>query len=41
MDDAVRDYVDAIAPEHRPLFDRGGGTSRRAGQDEDGATGTA
>jgi hypothetical protein len=22
MDDAVRDYVDAIAPEHRPLFDR-------------------
>ena len=22
MDDAVRDYVDAIAPENRPLFDR-------------------
>jgi uncharacterized protein YdhG (YjbR/CyaY superfamily) len=22
MDDAVRDYVDAIAPQHRPLFDR-------------------
>ena len=22
MDDAVRDYLDAIAPEHRPLFDR-------------------
>ncbi|MEA2687342.1 MAG: hypothetical protein QOE93_2537 [Actinomycetota bacterium] len=22
MDDAVRAYVDAIAPEHRPLFDR-------------------
>jgi uncharacterized protein YdhG (YjbR/CyaY superfamily) len=22
MDDAVRDYIDAIAPEHRPLFDR-------------------
>jgi hypothetical protein len=22
MDDAVRTYVDAIAPEHRPLFDR-------------------
>ena len=22
MDDAVRDYVNAIAPEHRPLFDR-------------------
>jgi uncharacterized protein YdhG (YjbR/CyaY superfamily) len=22
MDDAVRRYVDAIAPEHRPLFDR-------------------
>jgi uncharacterized protein YdhG (YjbR/CyaY superfamily) len=22
MDDAVRDYVDAIPPEHRPLFDR-------------------
>jgi uncharacterized protein YdhG (YjbR/CyaY superfamily) len=22
MDDAVREYVDAIAPEHRPLFDR-------------------
>jgi uncharacterized protein YdhG (YjbR/CyaY superfamily) len=22
MDEAVRDYVDAIAPEHRPLFDR-------------------
>jgi uncharacterized protein YdhG (YjbR/CyaY superfamily) len=22
MDDAVRDYVDAIPPQHRPLFDR-------------------
>jgi uncharacterized protein YdhG (YjbR/CyaY superfamily) len=22
VDDAVRDYIDAIAPEHRPLFDR-------------------
>ncbi|MEA2589722.1 MAG: hypothetical protein QOH66_2649 [Actinomycetota bacterium] len=22
MDDGVRDYIDAIAPEHRPLFDR-------------------
>ena len=22
MDDAVGDYVEAIAPEHRPLFDR-------------------
>jgi uncharacterized protein YdhG (YjbR/CyaY superfamily) len=22
MDDAVRDYIKAIAPEHRPLFDR-------------------
>ena len=22
MDDAVRNYIDAIAPEHRPLFDR-------------------
>ena len=22
MDDAARDYIDAIAPEHRPLFDR-------------------
>jgi uncharacterized protein YdhG (YjbR/CyaY superfamily) len=22
MDGAVRDYIDAIAPEHRPLFDR-------------------
>jgi uncharacterized protein YdhG (YjbR/CyaY superfamily) len=22
MDDAVQDYIDAIAPEHRPLFDR-------------------
>lgn len=22
MDDAVRDYIDAISPEHRPLFDR-------------------
>jgi uncharacterized protein YdhG (YjbR/CyaY superfamily) len=22
MDDAVRDYVEAIDPEHRPLFDR-------------------
>jgi uncharacterized protein YdhG (YjbR/CyaY superfamily) len=22
MDDAVRDCIDAIAPEHRPLFDR-------------------
>jgi hypothetical protein len=22
MDDVVRDHVDAIAPEHRPLFDR-------------------
>jgi uncharacterized protein YdhG (YjbR/CyaY superfamily) len=22
MDDAVWDYIDAIAPEHRPLFDR-------------------
>jgi uncharacterized protein YdhG (YjbR/CyaY superfamily) len=22
MDDAVRHYIDAIAPEHRPLFDR-------------------
>ena len=22
MDDAVRRYIDAIAPEHRPLFDR-------------------
>ncbi len=22
MDDAVRDYIDAIAPDHRPLFDR-------------------
>jgi uncharacterized protein YdhG (YjbR/CyaY superfamily) len=22
MDDAVRDYIAAIAPEHRPLFDR-------------------
>jgi uncharacterized protein YdhG (YjbR/CyaY superfamily) len=22
MDDAVRDYIDAIAPEQRPLFDR-------------------
>ncbi len=22
IDDAVRDYIDAIAPEHRPLFDR-------------------
>jgi hypothetical protein len=22
MDDAVRDYIDAMAPEHRPLFDR-------------------
>jgi hypothetical protein len=22
MDDAVRGYIDAIAPEHRPLFDR-------------------
>jgi uncharacterized protein YdhG (YjbR/CyaY superfamily) len=22
MDQAVRDYIDAIAPEHRPLFDR-------------------
>jgi uncharacterized protein YdhG (YjbR/CyaY superfamily) len=21
-DDAVRDYIDAIAPDHRPLFDR-------------------
>jgi len=22
MDQAVQDYIDAIAPEHRPLFDR-------------------
>jgi uncharacterized protein YdhG (YjbR/CyaY superfamily) len=22
MEDAVRDYIDAIPPEHRPLFDR-------------------
>jgi hypothetical protein len=22
MDAAVRDYIDRIAPEHRPLFDR-------------------
>jgi uncharacterized protein YdhG (YjbR/CyaY superfamily) len=22
MDDALRDYIDGIAPEHRPLFDR-------------------
>ena len=22
MDDAVRNYIDAIAPQHRPLFDR-------------------
>lgn len=22
MDDAVRDYIESIAPEHRPLFDR-------------------
>jgi hypothetical protein len=22
MDDDVRDYIDGIAPEHRPLFDR-------------------
>lgn len=22
MDEAVRSYIDAIAPEHRPLFDR-------------------
>jgi uncharacterized protein YdhG (YjbR/CyaY superfamily) len=22
MDDAVRDYIEAIVPEHRPLFDR-------------------
>jgi hypothetical protein len=22
MDDVVRDYINAIAPEHRPLFDR-------------------
>lgn len=22
MDEAVRDYIDAIPPEHRPLFDR-------------------
>ncbi len=22
MDDAVRDYIEAIGPEHRPLFDR-------------------
>jgi hypothetical protein len=22
MDDAVRDYIDAIVPQHRPLFDR-------------------
>ena len=22
MDDAVRAYIEAIAPEHRPLFDR-------------------
>jgi uncharacterized protein YdhG (YjbR/CyaY superfamily) len=22
MDQAVREYIDAIAPEHRPLFDR-------------------
>jgi uncharacterized protein YdhG (YjbR/CyaY superfamily) len=22
MDDAVRDYINAIAPQHRPLFDR-------------------
>ena len=22
MDDAVRGYIEAIAPEHRPLFDR-------------------
>jgi uncharacterized protein YdhG (YjbR/CyaY superfamily) len=22
MDDAVRNYIDAIPPEHRPLFDR-------------------
>ena len=22
MDDGVRDYIDAIPPEHRPLFDR-------------------
>jgi uncharacterized protein YdhG (YjbR/CyaY superfamily) len=22
MDDDVRDYIDAISPEHRPLFDR-------------------
>jgi uncharacterized protein YdhG (YjbR/CyaY superfamily) len=22
MDDAARNYIDAIAPEHRPLFDR-------------------
>jgi uncharacterized protein YdhG (YjbR/CyaY superfamily) len=22
MDDAVRDYIDAITPQHRPLFDR-------------------
>ena len=22
MDDAVREYIDTIAPEHRPLFDR-------------------
>jgi uncharacterized protein YdhG (YjbR/CyaY superfamily) len=22
VDDAVRNYIDAIAPEHRPLFDR-------------------
>ena len=22
MDEAVRDYIDAIAPQHRPLFDR-------------------
>lgn len=22
MDDAVQDYIDAVAPQHRPLFDR-------------------
>jgi hypothetical protein len=22
VDDAVRDYIEGIAPEHRPLFDR-------------------
>jgi uncharacterized protein YdhG (YjbR/CyaY superfamily) len=30
VDDAVREYIDAIDPDHRPLFDRFDGLIRRA-----------